>query len=62
MNLLGLALFAGGYTLAYYAVNILVDAYSRTATMNPPPLWILFGIPGQTGNGSGGQGAARSAQ
>lgn len=46
MNILGLACFAIGYTLCYWAVNVLVDAYFRTGVMNPAPLSVLIGIPG----------------
>jgi hypothetical protein len=61
MTILGLGLLAIGYAVAYYAIDILVNAYTKTTPMNPPPIWILLGIPSSQGNGSGGQGAARSA-
>lgn len=44
--LLGCALFGAGYALAYYAINILILAYSpnNTSPMNPAPLAVLFGL------------------
>lgn len=44
--ILGLAWFALGYTLFYYAVNILVDAYAgdENTPMNPAPLSVLIGL------------------
>lgn len=46
MNIFGLGVFAAGYAFTYWALNILVQSYKRTTTMNPPPLSVCFGIPG----------------
>lgn len=46
MNILGLGIVAAGYAFMYWALNILVQSYKRTTTMNPPPLSVCFGIPG----------------
>lgn len=47
MFVVGLALTAVGYALAYYGANILHDAYIlHNAAMNPAPLFVLLGLPG----------------
>lgn len=48
---LGLAWFSLGYSLFYYAVNILVDAYapSTNAPMNPAPLAVCLGLSSPVG-------------
>lgn len=47
MMILGLALFAIGYAVAYWAMTILWDAYTQTTSpMNPPPLAVCLAIPG----------------
>lgn len=59
MNIRNLAFFSLGYVLFYYGLNILVHAYfgQAGATLNPPPLVVLLGIPGAgTGSGSTGSG------
>lgn len=47
----GWGFFAAGYTLFYWAVNILVDAYlpNNDTPMNPAPLAVLFGLGSPTG-------------
>lgn len=52
MMILGLALFAIGYAVAYWAMTILWDAYTQTGTMNPPPLAVCLAIPGSSTAGS----------
>jgi len=61
MNIRSLALFTVGYVLFYYALNILIHAFLGTAgaNLNPPPLTVLFGIPGApTSSGSSGSGGS----
>lgn len=63
MNMVGTAFFVVGYAIAYWAVNILWSAYKpgSTAAMNPAPLWMCLGIPGQSGN-NGPHAAAASGE
>lgn len=59
MNIRNLAFFAIGYVFMYYGLNVLTHAYFGTmgTPLNPPPLSVLFGIPGApAGSGSGGSG------
>lgn len=55
MNLFGHAVFAVGYAIFYYGLNILVQSYKRTGTMNPPPLSVVLGIPGSNAGGPSDQ-------
>jgi len=63
MNIRALAMFALGYVLFYYGLNILVHAYFGQAgtALNPPPLSVLLGIPGApTSSAAGSSGGGGS--
>jgi hypothetical protein len=46
VSLFPLGLIAIGYAVAYWSLDILVQAYKRDTKMNPPPLSVCLGIPG----------------
>lgn len=46
MNIFGLGISALGYAVLYWALNVLVQSYKRTGSLNPPPLSVCLGIPG----------------
>lgn len=48
MNKLALVFIPVGYAITYWSLNILFQAYKRSATMNPPTLAMVLGIPGAT--------------
>lgn len=60
MNIRNLAFFAIGYVFMYYGLNVLTHAYFGTmgTPLNPPPLSVLFGIPGAPSSSAAGGGSS----